>query len=190
MYGGLSLLYPCNGIVCELCLVTLHHWSNHLSPPSQSGKHSTLECNWQFSAELHILWSIILLQKFKNIFQLYIGDTVPLHRSVFGIQFPCPSVETKEWMKNVYTLHSRKTDPKAQRQNKMTRSRTYKNKKVIIKDDSVQYPDGSVTIDEWMWLWLKILGSGGMVNVMDLKGLAECRDWPSTTHANGSKFHR
>ena len=51
-------------------------------------------------------------------------------------------------MKNVYTLLSRKTDPKVRRQNKMTSSETHKNKKVIIGDDQVQYPDGAVTMDE------------------------------------------
>ena len=52
-------------------------------------------------------------------------------------------------MKNLYTLVSRKTDPKARRPNKMTRSRTHKNKKVIIGDDPpIQYLDGAGTIDE------------------------------------------
>ena len=53
-----------------------------------------------------------------------------------------------EWMKNLYTLLSRKTDSKAQRPNKMTSSETHENKKVIIEDDPVQYLDGAVTMDE------------------------------------------
>ena len=40
-------------------------------------------------------------------------------------------------MKNLYTLLSRKTDPKARRPNKMTSSETHKNKKVIIGDDFI-----------------------------------------------------
>ena len=51
-------------------------------------------------------------------------------------------------MKNLYTLLSKKTDPKAQRPNKMTKPGTQKIKKVVIWDDPVQYPDGSVTMDE------------------------------------------
>ena len=42
---------------------------------------------------------------------------------------------------------SKKTDPKEQRPNKMTRSRTHKNKKVIIRDDPAQYQDGAINID-------------------------------------------
>ena len=42
---------------------------------------------------------------------------------------------------------SRKTNPKMRRLNKMTRSETHKNKKVVIRDDPVQYPDGAVTMD-------------------------------------------
>ena len=33
----------------------------------------------------------------------------------------------------------------------MTRSIKHKNKKVIIGDDPVQYPDGAVTIAEGLW---------------------------------------
>ena len=49
-------------------------------------------------------------------------------------------------MQNLYTLLSQKNDPKSQSPNKMTRSGTYKNKKVIIGDDPVQYPDGAVAM--------------------------------------------
>ena len=38
--------------------------------------------------------------------------------------------------------------PKARRPNKRTRSGTHKNKKVIIRDDPGQYPDGAVTMDK------------------------------------------
>ena len=41
-----------------------------------------------------------------------------------------------------------KNRPKARRRNKMTSSETHKNKKVVIGDDPVQYPDGAGTIDE------------------------------------------
>ena len=43
---------------------------------------------------------------------------------------------------------SRKTEPKAQRPNKVTSSDTHKNKKVIIGNNPVQYPDGAVTTEE------------------------------------------
>ena len=45
-------------------------------------------------------------------------------------------------------LLSRKTDPKVQKPKKITSSETHKNKKVIIGDDPVQYPDGALTMDE------------------------------------------
>ena len=51
-------------------------------------------------------------------------------------------------MKKLYTLLSRKTDPKAQLPNKMTRSETQKIKRVLIGDDPVLYPDGAVAMDK------------------------------------------
>ena len=90
-------------------------------------------------------------------------------------------------MKNLYTLLSRKTDPKAQRPNKMTRSRKHKNKKVIIRDDPVQYPYGYVTMDGDCDC-VKVFRGREMVKVMGLEGLAERRDRPSTTYANWAQM--
>ena len=57
-----------------------------------------------------------------------------------------------EWMKNLYTLLSRKTDPKARKPNKMTSSAT--NKKIIIGDDPIQYPRMVL----WPWTRTVIYG--------------------------------
>ena len=51
-------------------------------------------------------------------------------------------------MKNLYTLLSRKTDPKAWRPNKMKQKVQKQNKKIIIEDNPIQYPDGAVTKGE------------------------------------------
>ena len=53
-------------------------------------------------------------------------------------------------MKNEKFIHALilKTNPKARKLNKMTRSEAHKNKKVIIGDNPVLYPDGAVTMDQ------------------------------------------
>ena len=49
---------------------------------------------------------------------------------------------------STYALLSQKNEPKARKPNKMTNSETHKNKKVVIGDNPVQYPDGAMTMDE------------------------------------------
>ena len=51
-------------------------------------------------------------------------------------------------MKNLLTILSQKTNPKARIPNKMTSSEMHKIKKVIIGDHPVQYLDGYVAMDK------------------------------------------